>query len=159
MIVCKSLFLYQIPISSIKHLKPIIVFFKDSSCLYRAHVLAQQQKISYLRTKPIDQVCYNRNISSFVTNIVFVVLDVDDNGEDDLNNSFHADTPERVAIQNYHILKSSIISSVHGLYKMDYIKSFVSPGSRHYPTSAINATQLTRLHNYSSYQFVVCKNP
>ncbi len=67
----------------------MIVFFKDSSCLYRAYVRAQQQKISYLRTsKPIDQVCYNRNISSFVANsmIVFVVLDVDDDGEDDLNN-------------------------------------------------------------------------
>ncbi len=35
-----------------------------------------------------------------------------------------------------------MISPVHGLYTMDYIKSFVGPVSRHYPTSAINATQL-----------------
>ncbi len=50
-------------------------------------------------------------------------------------------------------------SPVQGLYKMDYIKSFVSPGN---PTSAINATQLSRLHtlkHYSWYQFVVCRNP
>ena len=38
--------------------------------------------------------------------------------------------------------KTLLNSPVHRLYKMDYMKSFVGLVSRHYPTSAMNATQL-----------------
>ncbi len=36
----------------------------------------------------------------------------------------------------------SITSPVHGLYKIDKIKSFADTVSRRFPTSAINVTQL-----------------
>ena len=46
-------------------------------------------------------------------------------------------------IKNLKLIISGYLNSpVHGLYKMDYIKFFVGPVSRHCPTSAINATQL-----------------
>ncbi len=59
---------------------------------------------------------------------------------------------------HYILIILLLISPLHGLYKIDYIKSFVAIVSRYLATSPINVTRLLPPPHARYDRFVVCQN-